>query len=392
MRWLFGFYAWEPGLQPDSGGFRKLWELGRALQDLGHAVHLCYPGLPGFRPLTPVPCSAFPALPGPALRPLTAGLGLAWALLRVGRRLGAEILYVRSHLNPWLPAVSRRLGARLIVEINADTVAFQQAEGVPAWKTALFRRTERGLVRRAHRVVALTPGLRRMVVERYGIAPERILVIPSGTDPEHFRPAPAAQCRERLGLDPARPTVGFVGLFYRHQGVATLLRALARLEPRPQGLLVGDGVMRATWQALARELGLEAAVRFVGQVPYADVPPFVGAMDVLGAPFTGDRGETSPFKVLDALAAGRPVVASDLPSVRTLAAASGAVVLVPPDDADALAEALRALLGAPAARQALGRRGRDYVLAHHAWPVLAARLVEAIRETATVTPRGARQP
>jgi glycosyltransferase involved in cell wall biosynthesis len=390
MRWLFGFYAWEAGLRPDSGGFRKLWELARALQTLGHAVHLCYPRLPGFGPLTPVGASAYPVVRGPGLRPLTAALGLARALLDTGRRLGAEVLYVRSHLNPLLPAVSRRLGARLVVEVNADTVAFQRAEGVPAWKTALVRWTERRLVRRAHRVVALTPGLRRMVVERYGVAPERVVVIPSGTDPEHFRPLPAPRCRAAIGLEPGRPVVGFVGLFYRHQGVGTLLRALGRLAPRPQGLLVGDGVMRAAWQALARELGLGAAVRFTGQVPYAAVPPFLGAMDVLAAPFTADRGETSPFKILDALAAARPVVASDLPAVRALAEASQAVVLVPPEDPAALAAALAALLASPARREALGRRGRQYVAAHHAWPVLAARVAETVGAGAPRTGRSRR--
>jgi glycosyltransferase involved in cell wall biosynthesis len=334
-----------------------------------------------------VPASAYPVVRGPGLRPLTAALALARALLRVGRRAGADVLYVRSHLNPLLPHVSRRLGARFVVEVNADTVAFQRAEGVPAWKTALVRWTEGRWVRSAHRVVAVTPGLRQMVVERYGVAPERVVVIPSGTDPDHFRPAPAPRCRERVGLDPARATVGFVGLFYRHQGVDTLLRALARLAPRPQGLLVGDGVRRAAWQALAHALGLEAAVRFVGQVPYADVPPYVGAMDVLAAPFTADRGETSPFKILDALAAARPVVASDLPSVRALAAASGAVVLVAPDDPGALADALRGLLAAPAEREELGRRGREFVVAHHAWPRLAERLIAAMAAPGTGEPR-----
>lgn len=74
------------------------------------------------------------------------------------------------------------------------------------------------------------------------------------------------------------------------------------------------------------------------------------------APFTSDRGETSPFKILDAMACKRPVIASDLPSVRLLAETSRAIVLVPPDDPKALADAIQDLLADP------GRRASDLPL------------------------------
>ena len=131
------------------------------------------------------------------------------------------------------------------------------------------------------------------------------------------------------------------------------------------------------WEAAARGLHLDDGVRFTGQVPYADAPDYFNAMDVVVAPFTAHRGETSPFKVLDALACARPVVASDLPSVRPLAD-SGAVVLVPPDDPGALADALAALLADPGHRVAMGWKGRGFVEQHASWDRTASRLAEAL--------------
>jgi glycosyltransferase involved in cell wall biosynthesis len=98
---------------------------------------------------------------------------------------------------------------------------------------------------------------------------------------------------------------------------------------------------------------------------------------VVVAPFTAHRGETSPFKVLDALACARPVVVSDLASVRPLAA-SGGLVLVPPDDPAALADAVAALLADPVHRVAMGWRGRGFVEQHASWDRVAAMLAEAL--------------
>jgi glycosyltransferase involved in cell wall biosynthesis len=380
MRILFLTYAYERGLAADAGGFRKLWELARALGRLGAEPLVLYPGLPGHRPLLPVPSRAYPVVDAPLLRPLTAYLAMVASALVEGRRR-IDVVYFRSGLNVLPLLLGPALGARLVLEVNANAGEFLEREGASRLRRGLFARAERLNARRSDRVVAITEGLKRMLVARYGLAPAKVLVIPSGTDPDHFRPEDPALARERIGLPPDVQTVGFVGLFYRHQGVPTLLEALARLRgrvPRLLGLVIGDGVMRGAWEALARGLGLGATVRFPGQVPYAEVPTYLSALDVVVAPFTGDRGETSPFKVLDAMASGRPVVATALPSIRELSEGSGALTLVPPDDAEALADALEGLLADPGRREALGQKGREYVVAQHAWDRIAERLLAAL--------------
>ncbi len=384
MRVFFLTYAYERGLAPDAGGFRKPWELAWALQNLGHEVLVFYPDLPGFAPLRQVPAQRYRVVDAPLLRPLTAYVSMFWAALLTGRHRRPDVVYFRTGLNVFPLFLGRLLRARVALEVNADPVVFLRREGAGG-RARLTGAAEWLNVRGSDLVVAITPGLKRTLTERYRVPAAKVSVIPSGTDPDHFVPGDARAAKVRLGLPPDHPVVGFVGLFYRHQGIPTLLEAAPRIlagAPTTRFLLVGDGVMRPKCEALARRLGLGQAVHFTGQIPYQEVPRYLEAMDVLAAPFTGDRWETSPFKVLDALAAAVPVVASALASVRRLAEGfEQAVTLVPPDDPDALATAVRSLLGDSARRRRLGARGREGILRHYSWSVIAREVEAAMAGT-----------
>ena len=380
-RFVFLTYSYERGVVGEVGGFRKLWELARALAKQGGDVLVLYPRVRGQRPLAAVPSRAYPVIDAPVLRPLTAYVSMIVAAFGATRGGAGDVVYFRSSRTVLPLLLGALRGCRLVLEVNADALEYQRLEGVGALSRALTRWTEAVNVRFAHRIVTLTPGLRDMLVTRYGARPDVIDVIPSATDPTHFKPEEARAARRRLGLDPERPVVGFVGIFYRHQGVPTLLHALPQLActvPGVCALIVGDGAMRREWEGLARRLGLDGVVRFTGQVPYADVPAYFNAMDAVVAPFTADRGETSPFKILDALACGRPVVASAIDSVRPLADETPAVVLTPPDDPDGLAKTLEGLLHDPGRRRTLGLHARALVLARYSWERVAARLQESV--------------
>lgn len=381
MRIFFLNYAYERSLQADAGGFRKLWELAWAFKALGHESHVFYPALAGSSPLRDVSSRAYPVLDRPLLRPATAYFSMFFSALASGQRARPDVVYFRSGLNVLPPWLGRALQARVVLEVNADAAEFHGNEGAPRWRQRLIIATERLNVRKSDLVVALTPGLKKMLVERYDAPEGKIKVIPSGTDPDHFTPASSEEAKAKLGLDREQPVVGFVGLFYRHQGVHILIEAAPRIleeAPTTRFLIVGDGVMRHAWEQLARQRGVATSMWFTGQLPYQQIPRYLQAMDVLVAPFTTDRGETSPFKVLDALASCRPVVASDLTSVRLIQDGSGAITLVPPEKQDALAEAVLTLLRQPDRRQAVGSAGRAHVCAHYTWERIARQLVVAL--------------
>ena len=372
------FYAHEPDLGDEMGGVRKLLGLARGFQRAGHDVRVVAPDFLELRGVE-APVAPYPTLSGPYLRPLSAYLAMIWVAWRLARSKQPDLIYARTNRSILPALLARWLGARFVFEVNGD------AFGEQGWRQGILR----ALVilaadwvncHLAHRVIAITPGLKAMVEGRYRVRPGKVCCVPSGTDPELIRPLDPRACRRALGLPPGGEIVAFVGVLYHHQGVQTLLAAtpeILRRRPGTRVLILGDGPARRSLEDQAQALGLGASAAFVGRVPYARLSLYLGSAACCVAPFTARRGETSPLKLFDYMAAGRPVVASAIPAIADLVKASGAVVPVPPDDPHLLAEEVAALLGDPQRRQLLGEAGRRYVEAHRGWETIARAVVEA---------------
>jgi glycosyltransferase involved in cell wall biosynthesis len=202
---------------------------------------------------------------------------------------------------------------------------------------------------------------------------DHVALLQSGSDLSLFYPRERSRCVQEAGLDPACEYIGFVGSFYQYQGLTTLLEAFERLHARRLSvrlLMVGDGEEATALREQAAQRGLSPWITWTGRVPYAHVPLLIGAMDVCVAPFCGDRGETSPVKIFDYLACGKPVVASAIPSVTALFSQSNGVVLVEPDCAEPLADAVMALLDRPDESRRLGIDGRSFVEKRFGWEAI----------------------
>jgi glycosyltransferase involved in cell wall biosynthesis len=275
---------------------------------------------------------------------------------------------------------ARLIGALCICEVNG--------EPVPEWSETdrtLKRRLKHWLasfaLRRCDRVVVLTDGLRDLVIGRYRVVPERVVVLPSGTDTGLFVPQNTAACRRRIGLSLDRDYIGFVGSFYRYQGLQCLLDAMTiirRTMPSVHLLLVGDGEAAPELKQQADRLALSACITWAGRIPYLEVPTWIGAMTLCVAPFRGDRGETSPVKIFDYLACGKPVIASAIPSVSATFVQEAGVDLVPPDDPVALAQAVLVLLNDPDRQAHMAALGRRFVVQGFSWTHLTNRLRESL--------------
>ena len=171
------------------------------------------------------------------------------------------------------------------------------------------------------------------------------VVIPNAVD------VAAAPCT-RHDNDP--PRIVSVGRLAAPKDALTLVRALAAVGPIPfSALLVGDGPDRPAMEAEVRSLNLEDRVELAGS--RADVPSLLAAADVF---VLSSRSEGAPISILEAMAAGLPVVASDVGGVGELVADGETGLLVPSADPARLAEALRALLPDPGLRRRLGAAGR----------------------------------
>ncbi|PDV99087.1 glycosyltransferase family 4 protein [Candidatus Chloroploca asiatica] len=206
--------------------------------------------------------------------------------------------------------------------------------------------------------------------------------LPNGVDVKMFQPGDGGELREHLGLTPDEKMILLVaGLDRAHyfKGVEVLLTALASLPPNVRAVIVGDGDLRPVYETSAADLGLAERVHFAGRVSDAELPGYYRAADLAVLPST-TMGEAFGLVLVEALACGTPVIASDLPGVRTVVTHGDDGLLVPPGDATTLAKALDALLCDTKRRQAMGVQGRAKVIANYAWPMIGTRLEQIYAE------------
>ncbi|PYR41831.1 MAG: hypothetical protein DMF93_07450 [Acidobacteria bacterium] len=204
---------------------------------------------------------------------------------------------------------------------------------------------------------------------RIGLPIERV---PKGVDAERFTPD-GPSLREDLHLE-RRKVVVAVARLVPIKNVPLLVEAIARVRERVPNvhlLIVGDGPERSAVRALVGELGLVDCVTFTGHVPHRDTPACYRTADVFALSSDFDN---SPNAVLEAMASGLPVVATEAGGIREFLGAGGGLV-VPRGDAAALAKALERYLTDAAWARAVGAHNRRIASADFSWPASARQLL-----------------
>jgi glycosyltransferase involved in cell wall biosynthesis len=210
--------------------------------------------------------------------------------------------------------------------------------------------------RLVHRIVANSEAVRVFTLERERVAPDKVRVIPNGVDAARFAGGDRERLRRELGVAADELLVGAVGTIKPVKGQAVLLEAAAPLlAARPDLKLVLAGTPTAGYgerlRARVREVGVSERVLLPGSVE--QVPDLLAALDLFVLP---SLSEGMSNALLEAMAAGRPIVATRVGGNAECLAEGEAGVLVPSDDADALRTALGELLDDPARRAELARR------------------------------------
>lgn len=295
---------------------------------------------------------------------MTRDLGTASLLTALPRALRAPVVY-ESH--GYSPEVAAELPAML-------TSATPPRRG----RLKRLARREEAVWQSADGYVSITQGLADALASRFGPRP-RSAVVPDGV----------RLPQERAWEPPPRwDVVGYAGHLYPWKGVDVLLHALART-PAVRGLVVGGHEAetdRGRLESLAATLGLRDRVEFAGHVPPANVAPLLRRAAILALPNPASAISThftSPLKLFEYMAAGRAIVASDLPALREVLQHESNAILVAPGDAGALASGLARVAGNPALAERLGRRAFADVV-EYTWDKRAARL-EALFEEVTAT-------
>jgi glycosyltransferase involved in cell wall biosynthesis len=235
----------------------------------------------------------------------------------------------------------------------------------------LYEMIGRRFLRGFHRVFTLT-GAQREAVLRLGVPAARVRVVPNAVDVHALAHTRAARSRRPAG-GPFR--VLFVGRVVREKGVYDLISALPLLGDGVQLVLVGGGAGRDEAVSLANRLGVAGNVEVAGF--REDIRPFLETADVLALP---SYSEGTPRAVMEAFAAGVPVVASDIAGVRVLVRDGETGFLVPVAQVDALARALDRVRRSPALAAAAATRAHDYITREHSPERLVEDLAREYRD------------
>lgn len=348
------------------------------------------------------------------------GLGRRISLADDARALGALVSLLRRERPDVVHTHTAKAGAlgRVAARIARVPVVVHTFHGhvlsgyfgrVGSW---LATRVERALARLADRLVVLSPLQETELADRFAVAPrEKFVVVPLGRDLERFEQAgPAAGSRptfrESLGLASETPVLAFVGRLVPIKDPRTLLEALARAkgEAAKSVLLVaGSGPLEDDVRAWARELGLEARVRLLGW--RNDLDAILAASTAL---VLSSRNEGTPLAIIEALAAGTPVVSTAVGGVPDMLARTGGAAgdcaalerarslgvdlraegaLVPAGDPDRLARALELVCDDAALRARASEAGRAASKRYSA-ERLATDLERLYRSELAKSPRG----
>jgi starch synthase len=318
-----------------------------------------------------------------ALRTISADLSMAAAVA------GADLV----HSHTWYANLAGFLAGKLHGIPHVLTA--HSLEPLRPWKAeqlgggyALSSWCERTAMESAAAVIAVSDGMRADILGAYpAVPPDRVRVIRNGIDTAQYAPDAGTGVLERLGIDPARPSVVFVGRVTRQKGLPVLLRAAERLDPAAQLVLCAG---QADTAELAAEVsGLVGHLRATrpgvvwidGMLAKPEVIQILSHATVFACP---SLYEPLGIVNLEAMACGTAVVGSRVGGIPEVVADGRTGLLAPPGDPVALAAALNALLTEPGRAAAMGRAGRDRAVAEFSWSRIAGQTA-ALYET-LVTP------
>jgi glycosyltransferase involved in cell wall biosynthesis len=320
---------------------------------------------------------------------------VALSAFRTASRLLARERFDLVHAHWVIPngviaaLAARRSGLPIVVSLHGSDLAVSE-------KNAAFGRAARSAFARAAAVTAPSDDLLERA-RRLG-AREPLESIPYGADVQALTAAPgeADRLRTRLGLTPERVVVAGVGRFIDVKGFSYLIDAVAAARPSCPELhlvLVGDGDLREELEARARALGLSGSVEFPGIVGRDEIAAYFASAQIVVVPSVHAHGlvDGLPNVALEAMAAGKPLIATKVGGLPQLVRDGENGLLVEEKDPAGLATAILSLANDPALRARLGERARAEIRDQRSWDVVARQFVEvfehAVENSRGQTPR-----
>jgi len=279
------------------------------------------------------------------------GPSLIFSLFRLVRRLRPDVVNTHSSVDSWAGGLAARLAG---VPVVVRTRHIHAPVKLTFWNRLLYGRIADKVITTGERVGDLLSGELR--IER-----SHFVSIPTGVDLARFAGAgKRPEIRREWGLGENQPVIGIIAALRGMKNHALFLQAAARLRPNwPEArfFIIGEGPRRVSLEGSCRELGLDEVVRFTGH--RQDVPEVLSALEAVV--LCSSRGEGVPQVIAQALAMKRPVVATDVGSVREIVQDEITGLLVEPENVEALADAIDRVLREPDLALRLGESGRRLI-------------------------------
>jgi glycosyltransferase involved in cell wall biosynthesis len=296
-----------------------------------------------------------------ALLPLEAARMAAWL---VWNRV--DVVNTHSSNDGWLAGLAARLALRPIL-IRSRHIEVDYPNRF--WSGLAFRLLP-------HHVITTSRRIADRLVAELGLSPARATCIATGVDLARFHPEVEGTLRRELGVAPDVALVGMISVLRSWKGHATFLDAAAQLlgqSKRPvRFVIAGDGPAREEWTARIAQEPWKDHVTLLGY--RTDVPNILASLDILVLPSYAHEG--IPQIILQAQAMSRAVVATTVGGIPEVVEDGVTGLLVPPRDAEALAEKISSLLHDPALSARLGQAARAAVEKRHSLDAMGQRLLE----------------
>jgi glycogen synthase len=335
----------------------------------------------------------------PALREGAAVLTTARRIEEVALIEKPDILHPHSPVINGLAALhaGRRLGLPVVYELRGlweDAAVDLGTTRENSLRYRLSRALESYVLRKCDAITTICEGLRQDLLQR-GLPRDKITLIPNAVDPAEFtfERTVDAELRQKLGLE-GKTVLGFIGSMYAYEGLDLLIRALPLVLERRADvalLLAGGGPMEEKLRALANELGVMQAIRFVGRVPHADVTRYYDLVDLFVYPRHSMRLTelVTPLKPLEAMARGRIVLASDVGGHRELVRADETGFLFKAGDVGALTEAVIRVLELRPEWPRIQHAARQFIERERTWRHSVAHYEDVYGRVLTARPMAA---
>ena len=304
-----------------------------------------------------------------------------------------DVVYGRyTMFNDSLITLKKAKNCKLIVEFNSfQSDSFRDIFIATAKKThnkiivgflqllapfvkLVINHYENRILSHADYLITVSQILKEDLIKRKHIAAEKILVLPNGVDPNQFcyQAAAGVTIRDRYYIPTANTVIGFAGTFGNWHGIPELTEAfhnIATSNPNVSFLVMGKGALLPQMQ---RQLADFPQVHFTGLIPYAEMPDYFSACNILVIsnswnPQNGGRFFGSPTKLFEYMSMGRAIVASDLEQIQDVLQNEETALLYRTGDANSLTAALQRLINDSDLQLRLGRNARECAIQVHTW-------------------------